>query len=77
MTSSASTAKDPVCGMSVNGASAASQSQYQGQTYFFCSVGCRKAFETDPAKYLGGGYKASMMGAMLGRIKGLFGGKQA
>lgn len=67
-------AKDPVCGMTVNGGSAVSQSQYEGQTYFFCSVGCRKAFETDPAKYVGGGYKASMMGAMLGRIKGLFGG---
>ncbi|MBI3978300.1 MAG: YHS domain-containing protein [Chloroflexi bacterium] len=44
-------AKDPVCGMTVQEHSAAGKSEYQGQTYYFCSPGCKTAFEKDPAKY--------------------------
>lgn len=43
---------DPVCGMTVEPASAAGHSQYQGQTYYFCAVGCQKRFEADPQRYL-------------------------
>ncbi len=46
-------AKDPVCGMDVDEKTAAGQSDYQGQKYYFCSPGCKQAFDTDPEKYLG------------------------
>ena len=25
--------------------------EYEGVTYYFCSAGCRRAFEKDPAAY--------------------------
>ena len=46
-------AKDPVCGMDVDERTAAGKSDYQGQTYYFCSRGCKAAFDKDPAKYVG------------------------
>jgi YHS domain-containing protein len=46
-------AKDPVCGMEVDPAKAAGTVEYQGQTYYFCSPGCKAAFEKEPEKYLG------------------------
>jgi P-type Cu+ transporter len=46
--------KDPVCGMSVNPATAKHRLDHQGQTYYFCGAGCRTKFEADPAKYLAG-----------------------
>jgi YHS domain-containing protein len=46
-------AKDPVCGMDVDPKQAAGKSEYQGQTYYFCSAGCKKAFDKEPAKYAG------------------------
>jgi Cu+-exporting ATPase len=45
--------KDPVCGMSVDPKTAAGKSEYQGKTYYFCSLGCKKSFDSDPAKYVG------------------------
>jgi YHS domain-containing protein len=44
--------KDPVCGMDVDPQSAAGKSEYQGQTYYFCSPGCKQAFDKEPEKYL-------------------------
>jgi len=45
---------DPVCGMKVNESEAAGgKSQYAGETYYFCSDACHKAFGEDPAKYIG------------------------
>jgi Cu+-exporting ATPase len=44
-------AVDPVCGMRVDEHKAAGTSQYRGQTYYFCSSGCKAAFDKDPAKY--------------------------
>ena len=43
--------KDPVCGMTVDPATAKEKVDYAGATYYFCSVGCRSAFEKDPARY--------------------------
>jgi YHS domain-containing protein len=43
---------DPVCGMEVDPAQAAATSEYQGQTYYFCSKGCKQAFDKEPEKYL-------------------------
>jgi YHS domain-containing protein len=44
---------DPVCGMDIDPATAAGKSEYKGQTYYFCSLGCKKAFDKEPEKYLG------------------------
>ncbi len=43
---------DPVCGMTVKKKGAAATSEYQGNTYYFCSPGCKKDFDADPDKYL-------------------------
>lgn len=48
-------AKDPVCGMQVDEKKAAGKSEYQGQTYYFCSSGCKAAFDKEPQKYVGQG----------------------
>jgi Cu+-exporting ATPase len=47
------TTVDPVCGMEVDPATAAGSSEYQGQTYYFCSTGCKRQFEKDPQRYMG------------------------
>ena len=46
------TVKDPVCGMEIDPATAADTSEYNGQTYYFCSLGCKKSFDKEPEKYL-------------------------
>ena len=46
-------AKDPVCGMQVDEKTAAGKSEYNGQTYYFCSTGCKKSFDKEPEKYAG------------------------
>jgi len=46
-------AKDPVCGMDVDPKTAAGKSDYQGQTYYFCSMGCKQTFDKEPQKYAG------------------------
>ncbi len=45
--------KDPICGMDVTPETAAGKSEYQGQTYYFCSLGCKKTFDKEPEKYTG------------------------
>jgi YHS domain-containing protein len=42
---------DPVCGMSVDRQAARRTTQYNEQTYCFCSPGCKKAFDADPQPY--------------------------
>ena len=44
-------ATDPVCGMSVDKASAPAQVAWQGQTIYFCASGCRDQFMANPAKF--------------------------
>jgi Cu+-exporting ATPase len=51
----AGTVRDVVCGMDIDPATAAGKSEYKGQTYYFCSLGCKKSFDKDPEKYLGHG----------------------
>ena len=43
---------DPVCGMTVVESPTAIKFDYQGETFYFCSPGCRRAFEKNPDKYL-------------------------
>jgi len=45
-------AKDPVCGMSVDPATARHRAEHGGQSYVFCSAGCREKFLADPDRYL-------------------------
>jgi Cu+-exporting ATPase len=45
-------AKDPVCGMNVNVATAKFQCDHGGQPYYFCCNGCLTKFAADPLKYL-------------------------
>lgn len=51
---------DPVCGMSIDPATAAEQFEYAGRTYYFCSGNCLGKFKADPARYVtsGGGAMA-------------------
>ena len=47
-----SAATDPVCGMTVDPATAKHRADYYGQTYNFCCDGCRTKFTANPDKYL-------------------------
>jgi YHS domain-containing protein len=47
-------ATDPVCGMRINQLYAAAQSEFDGQTYYFCLEDCLKKFVRDPRQYLAG-----------------------
>ena len=42
---------DPVCGMTVDPLTATEKLEHAGTTYYFCSSGCRSAFEKDPSRY--------------------------
>ncbi|QZO00342.1 cadmium-translocating P-type ATPase [Chenggangzhangella methanolivorans] len=44
---------DPVCGMTVEIATAKHRSDAGGSSHYFCSAGCKSKFEADPAKYSG------------------------
>ncbi|NJD53836.1 MAG: YHS domain-containing protein [Candidatus Methanoperedens sp.] len=48
---------DPVCWMHVDRKTDL-KNEYNGQTYYFCSLNCKKEFEKAPDKYLG--VKSSM-----------------
>ena len=43
---------DPVCKMKVEESKAVAISEYKGKTYYFCAVGCKRAFDQNPVKYL-------------------------
>jgi YHS domain-containing protein len=48
----ANTVKDLVCGMDIDPNTAAGKSEYKGQTYYFCSPGCKKSFDKEPERYI-------------------------
>jgi len=43
---------DPVCGMKVDPYAKGPNAEHEGQTYHFCSDGCRIKFAADPTRYL-------------------------
>jgi Cu+-exporting ATPase len=49
---SAASARDPVCGMSVDPANAEHFAEHAGTIYHFCSARCREEFVAAPASYL-------------------------
>jgi Cu+-exporting ATPase len=58
-------ALDPVCGMTVDPATARASADYQGKTYYFCCPSCKARFEAEPERYLqGDGKPASELGAL-------------
>ena len=65
---SSSEAKDPVCGMTVDPATTPHRHTHHGQTYFFCSAGCRTKFAAEPAKYLDASARESAAPAPAGTI---------
>ena len=50
-------ARDPVCGMEVDPATAKWKTIYKGAVYYFCSEACLREFERDPEHYLTHGPK--------------------
>lgn len=54
---------DPVCGMTVDRATAAAKglvSTYKGTEYFFCGKGCKLDFDEEPERYLDPNHVPSM-----------------
>ena len=45
-------AKDPVCGMTVDPHTAQHRHTYNGRPYYFCSASCREKFAANPSQYL-------------------------
>ena len=58
-------AKDPVCGMDVNPATARYRTLHNGKEYFFCSAGCLAKFQADPTTILSSPPKPMTMGSGL------------
>jgi len=48
----AATARDLVCGMTVDPVKTPHKLEHQGSTYYFCSAGCVQKFRASPQKYL-------------------------
>ncbi len=48
-------ARDPVCRMEVDEAKATEKSEYNGQTFYFCSPSCKQAFDENPDIYASAG----------------------
>jgi uncharacterized protein len=51
-------ARDPVCGMTVDGRSTET-TEHRGRRYFFCGPGCRARFEAEPDRYAATGASAA------------------
>ena len=60
---------DPVCGMSVNPATAKAKAEHAGKTYYFCCPGCATKFQADPQKYLNKPAATPLVGIQLGGPK--------
>jgi Cu+-exporting ATPase len=44
--------RDPVCGMTVDRTTSQHRFEHHGETFHFCSAGCRTKFAADPERYL-------------------------
>lgn len=44
-------AKDPICGMTVDEATARWTSVYEGKTYYFCNERCKRIFDKNPKRF--------------------------
>ena len=48
-------ATDPICGMSVEIATARHRSELAGRTTYFCCLHCKETFDRNPERYLASG----------------------
>ncbi len=55
-------ARDPVCGMTVDRFKAAHRTVAGGRVFLFCGGGCKSRFEADPDAYLHAGGNAASHG---------------
>ena len=55
---------DPVCGMSVDPATAKNSREHGGETYFFCCPSCAEKFASDPVAYLDPGDPEPISGGL-------------
>lgn len=46
--------RDPVCGMTVRPETAPAQTEYKGETYYFCCAACKQKFDEMPTAYASG-----------------------
>ncbi len=60
-TPDAMTAKDPVCGMTVQLDAGKPSWAHEGEIYHFCSQGCHDRFAADPEHFLSGAHKREAM----------------
>jgi Cu+-exporting ATPase len=60
------TLTDPVCGMAVDPATAAARRDFGGQAYYFCSEGCARQFDADPAAYVAGHREGAARPGVIG-----------
>jgi Cu+-exporting ATPase len=51
-TSAVKPARDPVCGMTVDPATAKNRAEHAGSSFFFCCAGCKAKFLASPERYL-------------------------
>jgi Cu+-exporting ATPase len=65
---SSTPALDPVCGMTVETATAKHTHAWNGKTWYFCSAGCKAKFSADPERYLSGGGDAAGPAPAAGTI---------
>jgi len=61
-------ARDPVCGMTVDRAETKHRAEHAGHGYVFCSARCREKFIADPARYVGAVQDRGATGAAIGEV---------
>jgi YHS domain-containing protein len=44
--------EDPVCGMELMPEDAVAMSEFDGETYYFCSLECKTEFDSDPTGHV-------------------------
>jgi Cu+-exporting ATPase len=42
---------DPICKMQIDENTAAGKSAYNGKTFYFCAISCKRKFDNNPEKY--------------------------
>jgi P-type Cu+ transporter len=61
---------DPVCGMTVDPATAAGKFDYEGETYYFCNPNCLRKFSVAPQGYLNKAPQLAAMGQPMIQLGG-------
>jgi P-type Cu+ transporter len=62
---------DPVCGMTVDPATAAGKFDHQGESYYFCCQNCLRKFGADPQGYLNKAPQFAAMGQPMVQLGGV------